>query len=149
MNAPEARSPEHPDKAQAYVSPRDLPPTLQALLAHIVAEYAPELEATLEAFSRWMDRHPEAEPGAYVSPSGEDQPSFGPISYRLQGETVDMMSAGHSVWTLQRVLDAYSVLPEEERALARRIFEDAGGERLLDLRPVRRLMRKDNRLAFA
>lgn len=149
MSAPEVHSPEFPDRTAAYYrADTNLPPTFLAILRHAVTEYAPELEATAQAFEAWSAIHGDKEPGTYVSDK-EDQPSFGQIEYNLENAAVRQMSSGHTVWMLQRMQGAWHASDASAKDSARRILADAGGEHVLDLKLARRLARLNNKLAIA
>jgi glutathione S-transferase len=148
MNAPEVHAPEYPDRPLAFFNQDDPPPTFAAFLRHAVAEYAPELEATARAFDAWIEKHPDKTSGMHLADK-EDQPSLGPIEYKLEGATVRQMSAAHTLWMLQRAQDAWNAASAPDKNRARAILADAGGAHLLDLKLARRLARPNNKLALA
>lgn len=145
MNAGEETAPEFPDARAGFFT--EVPASLQAVLDLMSGEFAPELSETAKAFEHWLAKHPEGQPGQPLSDKGEDQPSFGPIHFTVQGVDIQVMSAGHSLWMLQRVQDAQAALPAAEQARARALLGPAGA--LLDKRLPRRLGRQGNRLSFA
>ena len=149
MNAPETHTPEFPDRTLAFFDETNIPPTFRAFLARAAAEYAGEVEATARLFAEWCAAHPEKTAGTFVSDKGEDQPTFGPIEFRLENTTIRTMSAGHTLWMMQRALDVYAAASPVERERARTIFTDAGAARLLDVKLARRLTRIENKLAIA
>jgi glutathione S-transferase len=148
MNAPEVHAPEYPDRALAFFNQDDAPPTFRAFLSHAITEYAPELEATARAFDAWAKKHPDKTSGMHLSDK-EDQPSLGPIEYKLEGTTVRQMSAAHTLWMLQRAQDAWNASPARDKDRARAILAEAGGAHLLDLKLIHRLTRLNNKLAIA
>jgi glutathione S-transferase len=148
MNAPEAHAPEYPDRALAFFNQDDPPPTFRAFLHHAVTEFAPELEAIARAFDAWIERNPDKTAGMPLSDK-EDQPSLGPIEYKLEGATVRQMSAAHSLWMLQRVQDAWHAAPAPDKDRAHAMMTGAGGAHLLKLKLARRLARPNNKLAIA
>lgn len=149
MNAPEAETPEYPDRTHAFFDAANAPPTFRAILKQAVAEYAGEVEATAQAFAKWAAAHADKPSGALVSDKGEDQPTFGAIEYSLENATVQQYSSAHTLWAIQHALDAYAAASAPEKAQARTLFAEAGGESLLDLKLARRLTRIDNKLAIA
>lgn len=149
MNAPEETSPEFPDKATGHFTPDALPKTLIEVLTRIAMEYVPELKATANAFQSWITQHPDTPAGTPVSPKGQDQPSFGPIQYELEGATIHQASAGHTLWMNQRITDAFAALQQSEKAAALALFSSIGAEAVLTLQVPRRLSRLQNRLSLA
>lgn len=145
MNAGEDTSPEFPDTPPGFFA--EVPASLQAVIDLMSAEFGAELAETLAAFDRWLAKHPEGQPGQPLSDKGDDQPSFGPIRFPLQGTAVDVMSAGHSLWMLQRVQDAHAALDSAARAGARALLGPAAP--LLEKTLPRRLGRQGNKLSFA
>jgi|CXWL01.1.fsa_nt_gi glutathione S-transferase len=149
MNAPEVHTPEYPDRAAAFFDAANPPPTFRAVLKQASAEYAGEVEATARLFAEWSAKHAERSSGALVSDKGEDQPTFGSVEFPLENTTVRTMSSGHTLWMMQRALDAHAAASVAEKAQARTLFAEAGGASLLDLELARRLARIDNKLAIA
>ncbi|MFA5123378.1 glutathione S-transferase N-terminal domain-containing protein [Zavarzinia sp.] len=145
MNAAEISSPEFPDRTPGFAATE----ALSAVTRQAVAEFLPEMRATADAFAAWAAQNPDFPAGQPISPKGEDQPSFGRISFALGDATVHQASAGHSLWLLQRMQDAFAALDAEGQAAARGLFAAAGGEALLDLKLARRLARTGNKLALA
>jgi len=115
----------------------------------MAGEFGPELRETLRLFAGWAAEHADLAAGSPVSPKGVDQPSFGPIRFEIQGSTVEVMSAGHSLWMLQRVQDAFASLTDAEKAEARDLLSTGGVAALLDEKMPRRLGRQGNKLTVA
>ncbi len=149
MNAAEISTPEFPDRAPTFFDETNMPPTFRAILKQAVAEYAGEVEATAQAFAEWCAKHPAKTSRALVSDKGEDQPTFGRVEYPLENATVRQMSSGHTLWMMQRALDAHTAVDDAAKDRTRVLFAEAGGASLLDLKLARRLTRIDNKLAVA
>ncbi|WP_165837460.1 glutathione S-transferase family protein [Zavarzinia aquatilis] len=145
MNAGEDTSPEFPDPAPGFEITADLCPVLDLM----AAEFGPELAATLDLFGTWAAERTDMPAGTPVSSKGVDQPSFGPVRFDIQGITFEVMSAGHSLWMLQRVQDAFARLDDAEKAEARALLAAGGMARLLDEKMPRRLGRQGNKLTVA
>lgn len=145
MNAGEDTSPEFPDTAPGFAASD----TLRAVLDLMAGEFGPELRETLKLFAGWAAEHADLAAGSPVSPKGADQPSFGPIRFEIQGTTIEVMSAGHSLWMLQRAQDAFAALTEAEKTEARDLLSAGGVAALLDEKMPRRLSRQGNKLSVA
>lgn len=148
MNAPETFSPEFPEFEQSFFLAEKLPDTLLAVLNHMASEFIPEVVATSEAFATWLDANPQASTGSPISPK-QDQPSFGPIQYQLEGRTIHQASAGHTLWMIQRMTDVFAALQQDQQSVARNILTHSGAEKCLTLRLPHRLNRLQNRLSLA
>lgn len=149
MNAAEATSPEFPDRRDGAFTADTLPDTLVAVLQQVANEYVPEFTATVAAFETWCQQNPGKPTGAAVSDKGQDQPSFGPIAYELEGRTIHQASAGHTLWMNQRTTDTFAALQHDDKALAAAIFSRIDASAVLTLKLPRRLSRLQNRLSLA
>lgn len=145
MNAGEDSSPEFPEHPASFV----VTPGLRALLELMAAEFGPELAATLALFETWAAENAALPAGSPISTKGMDQPSFGPVRFDIQGVTLEVMSAGHSLWMLQRVQDAFAALGDIEKAEVRDLLAAGAMARLLDEKMPRRLGRQGNKLTVA
>lgn len=145
MNAGEDTSPEFPDTPAGFA----VAPSLRPVIELMAGEFGPELRETLTLFAAWARENAALPAGSPVSPKGVDQPSFGPIRFEIQGTTIDVMSAAHSLWMLQRAQDAFASLTDAEKAEARDLLSAGGVAALLDEKMPRRLGRQGNKLTVA
>jgi hypothetical protein len=148
MNVSERHSPEFPDTDDSHVSATALPDTLVEVLRRVTLEYVPELKATMAAFETWNASRAQLTAGTSVSDKG-DQPSFGMITYELEGRTIQQASAGHTLWMNQRVTDTFAALQHDEKLAAEAIFARIGASPVLSLKTPRRLSRLQNTLSLA
>ena len=67
---------------------------------------------------------------------------------RLRGVEVSRYTSAYTLWMLQRPLDAYGALGDDEREAVDRALAGTGCERLFEYQPRHRLGKRNFKLVF-
>jgi glutathione S-transferase len=143
MYAPNQDAGEYGDVAEAVLADDAVPETLKALLAFVAEDYLPEVEAFM-AFYNDAAAGPDIVAGEVIG-GRASQRVIGFTGFEWRGLTLSVAVFPYRVWLLQKVQDAFDGLAAEDRTRVRTLLAEVGLARILDLRPVRRVDRVDNR----
>ena len=135
MAAPQAR----PVQGTLADLPDQVPPTLAPVLACILREFVPMMEAVAEQVRALHAHWPQGRP----LPRGLED-----VSVENRHGVFKRRALPFSLWMVQRVQDAVAHLPMGEQIQARQALRDWGSDRLLDLH-FPRLRQHNVRVAFA
>ncbi|MDX1634259.1 MAG: glutathione S-transferase family protein [Marinobacter sp.] len=114
----------------------EVPETLLPLLQRQFSEQFPVLRETVAAVARWVDEHP-----------GERLPRrLGRHSFRIGSVQGSRELMPYPQWMLQRALDVYQGLPDDQRAAVDQLLSRCGGQDAMQMRIPRRVERVANRL---
>ncbi|MYL27796.1 MULTISPECIES: glutathione S-transferase family protein [Halomonadaceae] len=119
-----------------WLTDDQIPETLYPLLKHQFGSQFPVLRETVDAVAKWIDEHP-----------GKKVPrKLGVHQYHLSGvdETRALMSFPQ--WKLQRPLDFYQGLAEDQRGPVDELLDEVGGREAMNMTIPRRVRRENNRL---
>jgi glutathione S-transferase len=109
----------------------EIPATLLSVLRRMMREQLPEMTATAKAFTAWLATHP-----------GERIPrAIGTHEFELEGARGQRMIGTYKLWMLQRALDVYAQLTNDERQRADELLDTAGGQALRQFNYLPRLKR--------
>lgn len=106
-----------------------------------MADAVPMVVASVEATDEWAADH--AQPGEKIPQAT----GFVPASYR--DGTLSCAARGYTLWMVQRVLDAYLALGNDERSRVDAMLAGSGWEPLLALRPRCRVTKRDYQVVWA
>ena len=121
-----------------------VPPTLAALLAYIAGEDLDEIADQVRAVDAWLADHPDVAEGEVVGGKPSHR-SLGTTTFRWRDHDLTVGVIPYRMVLLQRLRDAHDGLDDAGRAAARAALGTAGLDPLLELRPRRRVERRDNR----
>ncbi len=143
MYAPNQDAGEYGEVAQALAADDAVPATVKALLAYVAEDYLPEIEAFM-AFFNTAAAAPEVEAGAVIGGRpGQRVIGFTDVDWRGVKLTVGVFP--YRVWLLQKVQDAFDAMAPADQARAAALMAETGLSRMVELKPVRRVERADNR----
>ena len=133
----------HPDPTApgAWLADDALAPSLGPLLELVGRDAVPLLLDNARAFESWADARP--------ADVGEPPRSVGTHSTRLRGAEVSRYTSPYGLWMLQRPLDAYRALGDDERQRVDAALAGTGCEALFAYRPRHRLGKRRFKLCFA
>jgi glutathione S-transferase len=145
MNRPGVTDPELWHVTPQFFTVDQIPETLMAVLQLICSDYGAELEATAEAFNRWLHADSQRPAGTLVALDGEKaiRQTLGEIQYRQQGFTITRTGWADPLLTHQRVIDTANSMTEAERQLYSAVLLQAGGESILKIKFERRVTRSN------
>jgi glutathione S-transferase len=114
-----------------FSSNDEIPATLLPVLRRMMREQLPEMTATAKAFIAWLASHPaERIPRA-----------IGTHEFELEGARGQRMIGTYKLWMLQRALDVYAQLTNDERQRADELLDTVGGQALRQFNYLPRLKR--------
>jgi glutathione S-transferase len=114
-----------------FLSNDEIPATLLPVLRRMMREQLPEMTATARAFTAWLTSHPrERIPRA-----------IGTHQFELEGARGQRMIGTYKLWMLQRALDVYTQLNNDERQLADKLLDNVDGQALRQFDYLPRLKR--------
>ena len=131
-------------KSGDFLADDEVPETLDPVFARMFGEQFPVLHKTVAAVSDWIDEHP-----------GEEVPrSVGFLSFGLEDKTGARVEEQRAIisfnqWMLQRPLNFYQSLKEDEKAQADKLLKRLGGFDAMQLTIRRPVARRDNKLVAA
>lgn len=103
-----------------FLSNDQIPATLLPVLRRMMREQLPEMIATANAFKQWRIEHP-----------GERIPrAIGTHEFELEGVRGQRMIGTYKLWMLQRTLDVYTQLTNDERQRADNLLDEVDGQAL-------------------
>lgn len=117
-----------------------VPETLMPFLEYLFADAGPEVIASIKAFNKMLEEHPELSAGdSLILPGGPQiaHPPAGYIEFELRGTTVRRQSLIDTVYQHQQVLKEIDALGNAGKARITALLEGAGGEAWLNTRPAR------------
>ncbi len=132
----------HPNPAAftGFLSDDGLHESLRPMLELIGNDAVPLLLDTLRAFEEWADARPPE--------TAEPPRAVGFHQTRLRGTPVPRYTSAYTLWMVQRPLDAYGALGDDERKAVDRALAETGCERLFEYRPRHRLGKRNFKLVF-
>ncbi|MFD1190114.1 glutathione S-transferase N-terminal domain-containing protein [Phenylobacterium conjunctum] len=143
MYAPNQDAGEYGEVAQALVEGDAVPDTVKALLSYVAEDYLPEVEAFM-AFFNAAAGAPEVEAGAVIG-GRPGQRVIGFTEFDWRGVKLTVGVFPYRVWLLQKVQDAFDAMAPADQARAAALMAETGLSRMVELKPVRRVERADNR----
>tara|TARA_R110000868_G_scaffold375440_3_gene639976 strand:- start:12072 stop:13232 length:1161 start_codon:yes stop_codon:yes gene_type:complete len=142
MSAPNLDMPEYPGHAPGFLPDDAIPPTLAALCQFLVDDMLPELTDQVAGYNAFLDAHP-VETGDPVVAKPHRR-SLASIETSYRGHPVTGAVPPYRIYMLQKITDALAAVPEAERPAVRATLDGLGLAPLLDLKPKRRVERRDN-----
>jgi hypothetical protein len=131
MLVPEIQSPEFFDRPVAYPADDNVPPTLAAILTHLLTGYGQTFQSNVLAVNDYLARNEIPAGGAFSEE--HDQP-------QLEG------CNPHVAWITQRALDYYAGLDAAARKQCHELMQQCGGVELVETPLTRRIERRNGRL---
>jgi glutathione S-transferase len=144
MNAPVQDASEYGDVGPDLFDDDAVPDTLRALLAYIGEEYLDEAVAQVVSVDAWLADHPEVSDGEVVLGKPKRRIS-GTTTFLWRGRPMTVAVVPYRIFLIKRIQDAFAAAAPGEQAVIRGVFDDAGLDLLLDIRPRRWVVRADNR----
>jgi hypothetical protein len=144
MNAPVQDAGEYGDVGPDLFDDDGVPDTLRALLAYIGEEYLDEAVAQVVSVDAWLADHPEVNDGDVVLGKPKRRIS-GTTTFLWRGRPMTVAVVPYRIFLIKRIQDAFAAAAPGEQAVIRGVFDDAGLDLLLDIRPRRWVVRADNR----
>jgi len=143
MNVPDVFDGEFADMEASYSPDDSIPETLVPLLAHIFADWGPELLANADRYNAWVAEHPSLKRGDVVSAQGDRRPhpTVGEIGFVLRGCTVRCASAPQALWHFENVLRRARALTGTAAAEFGALVQSSGGTRVMAIELARRIER--------
>ena len=132
----------HPDPTApgAFLPDDALAATLRPVLELVGRDAVPLLLDTLRDFERWADAR---------SPELDEPPrGVGFHETRLRGARFQRYTSPYTLWMVQRTLDAYRALSDDERVRVDAALAGTGCETLLGYQPRHRLGKRRFKLCF-
>lgn len=118
----------------------EVPETLLPFLEYLFADAGPEVVATIKAFNKMLDTHPELAAGDSLTLPGGPQtahPPAGYIEYQLRGTPIRRQALVDTVYQHQQVLKEIDALGNASKSRLTALIERTGGEAWLNARPDR------------
>jgi glutathione S-transferase len=114
--------------------------SVRPILELIGSDAVPLLLDTLREFEKWAD----------ARPAGTTEPprAVGFHTTRLRGVEVSRYTSAYTLWMVQRPLDAYGALCDDEREAVDQALAGTGCEHLFAYQPRHRLGKRDFKLVF-
>lgn len=147
MNAPHADIGEYPGHPRELLADDAIPATLDPLLEYVREEHLGEMLAQVAFIDRHLAEHEEIREGDVLAYDIADR-WLGHVTFDWRGQELTVGVLPYRILVLQRLQDAVAAFPEADRAAARAELARHGLQDLLDVRPRRRLERRDNREAW-
>ncbi|MEO1662695.1 MAG: glutathione S-transferase family protein [Pseudomonadota bacterium] len=122
-----------------FVESDALPETLKAIVSFMAIEYLPELKAAFAVFEDWASQQ-ERVPGTPLLPVKVAR-SVGRTEFSVRGVKMRCIAQTNTFWSLQRVHDAFDLLPQSDQETVRKAMQSMGASEILNLRPAHRLAR--------
>lgn len=145
MNLANIADGEFPDCPETYFENDTIPPTLEAVLKLVFADWGPGLAADAARFNSWAESQPSLPAGHLVSAdsSRKVHPSLGAIEYPWRGITMHRESAPHGLWHFNRAADYARGLGGEARTRLDALLARTGGTDMMAIKLSRRMKRED------
>ncbi len=117
----------------------EVPPTLLPLFQRHSKEHLPVLAATQALFETWAE----------TAEAGADIPRvLGGAPFEIEGVSGSIIARPFSLFRLQMALDVLEEMGPKDRKLAEAFLTSIGAERLADLKPSRRMERRNCKLCL-
>jgi len=123
-----------------FLADDEIPATLVPLLELVGADAVPLFLDNLRDVESWADHRP--------TDLGEIPRGVGSHESTLRGIKVQRMTSPYTLWMVQRPLDAYRALDEDDRAIVATALAGTGLLPLLEYKPRHRLTKHEFKLAF-
>ena len=107
-------------------------------------EYLDEAVAQVASVDAWLADHPEVRDGEVVLGKPKRRIS-GTTTFLWRGRPMTVAVVPYRIFLIKRIQDAFAAAAPGEQAVIRGVFDDAGLDLLLDIRPRRWVVRADNR----
>lgn len=143
MNAPDPDAGEYGEAPEALFAGDAIPETLAALLRFVAEDYLAEVEAFVSFLDGWLAARPDLREGMPAC-GAPGQRMSGTTTFRWRGQSIAVGVFPYRLYLLQRVQDAFAELDAGGQTAVRALFAAVGLERILTLRPARRIERRDN-----
>ena len=127
----------------AFLADDEFPETLIPVLERMMCEFLPVLLSTAAALNAYVEAHPDLIAGKEPLPR-----ALGQHDFTLEGVRDLRAIFPFDLWMLQRPLDFFQSLPEEQRESAHSLLKRLGGERLADFPSFPRLTRRQFQLVL-
>jgi glutathione S-transferase len=120
-----------------------VPDTVLPVLARMMREFMPVLEATARRLSTWVAERED------IAAHAEVPRAIGSHEFTLEGAVGTRSIFPFDLWMLQRPLDHLRSLSNGDRLRCASMLSAVGGERLLEFPPFPRLARRNFKLVLA
>lgn len=144
MTSPVVDAGEYPGCAEELHPEDEIPATLAALLKYAHEEYVEEVKAFVGFLDRWLEANEDVSEGQVIPYALEDR-WLGRVTFDWRGHELTVGVLPYRLLSLQRIQSAFGSTSPADQAGVRELFSGLGLEVLLDLRPRRRIERRDNR----
>ncbi len=151
MNLASIADGEFPECPETYLEADGIPPTLEAVLKLIFADWTPGLAADAACFNAWVKSQPSLTAGHLVSADGTRKihPSIGMIEYPWRGGTMRRASTPHGLWHFNKTADYARGLGGEARTRFNALLARTGGTEAMAITLARPMKRQDYALVLA
>jgi glutathione S-transferase len=130
----------HPDEQGEWLADDALAPTLREVLGVMGRDGAPVILDGIREVEAWADARPD---------DGEKPPRFiGSCKTSLRDTPMERGASSYALWSVQRVVDFYLSLSDQERRAVDSAVAGTGWEPLLAYRPRHRLAKRGFTLVF-
>jgi glutathione S-transferase len=148
MNSSPVGDGEYPNYADAYAADDAIPPTLEAVMRIMFADWLPGLVADAASFNAWAA---DKAAGTVVSHNGNGtiHPHVGKVAFDWRGITYRRGSQPHMLWMLSAAQAFYDGLDAAAKARADEFFSRTGGADIISLKLDRHMTRRNNLLVLA
>lgn len=143
MNATDADMPEFPGHGTGFLADDAIPPTIEALLAHVARELVPELDDLASFFREFAAEH-DLQDGAFATEKPH-QRAVGSFPTSFRGVAITGPAQPYTLWLWQRITDTFEQADKAGRAGIRDLFDRAGLASLLNPAIPVRVGRRDHR----
>lgn len=144
MTSPAIDAGEYPGCVEELFPEDEIPATLKALLRYAGEDYLPEVKASVGFLDGWLEANGDVSEGDVIPYTLEDR-WLGRVTFGWRGNELTVGVLPYRLLPLQRIQHAFGVASPPDQARVRELFSELGLEALLDLRPRRRVERRDNR----
>jgi len=139
MNSRNAERGSISDDSGDFFENDEIPESLKAILRHAAEELVPETEATGRFLDSWLEAQDDIEEGAVL------ERGLGLCRFEFRGTSINALAQPYRIFLLQRLQDACTSMPAEDRLSVTDLFEEVGLGRLLEIRTRRRVERANHR----
>jgi glutathione S-transferase len=143
MDSPVADCGEYPDYPEEFFPADEIPATLRALLTYIAAEHVPELRAQVAFADGYLRGEADVSEGSVVGGKASRR-AIGRVTFDWRGQELTTNVVPYRLFLLGRMQAAVAAADEEGRRRVRSLFDECGLAPLLELRPRRPVLRRDN-----
>lgn len=139
MNACDADTPEFPRYPCDLANDDSLPDTLFPVFEYIASDYLPELFMTVESTNQFLSSKAESEIIGKLA-----ERSIGTGTFKLRGQTIDTMVAPYTLYKLQKITDAFELLPQDQQQTVKEMLHSSRLDPILKLKAARRVERRNH-----